>query len=173
MHLTDLSSLIIQSTLDNVQFSNVWHCTKNLFSVSRLNLYWWWFEQRVSNVFFVWVMILYPKQIRKSLLATVDEARLFSSVTLTRKRRSYILDEKFFFAILQILNIVFEGWYRVHMNEQGIFFRVFPRDNHCWLDDMDRIGLMGLIEIESLTIILYTVPKYNLKLYDTWRNLMI
>ena len=58
---------------------------------------------------------------------------------------------KSFFAILQILDIVIEGWYRVHMNVQGIFFRVFPRDNHCWLDDMDRIGLMGLIKKESLT----------------------
>ena len=110
--------------------------------------------------FFVCMMILYPKQIRKSLLATVDEARLFFSVTLMRKRRSYILDEKFFFANLQILDIVIEGWYRVHMNEQGIFFRVFPRDNHCWLDDMDRIGLMGPIEKESLKIPLYTIPKY-------------
>ena len=66
---------------------------------------------------------------------------------------------KVFFAILRILDIVIEGWYRVHMNEQGIFFRVFPRDNHCWLDDMDRIGLMGLIEKESLTMPLCTLLK--------------
>ena len=121
-------------------------------------LYEWWFciRNKLEKVYW----LLWMK-------------REFFSVTLTRKRRSYILDEKFFFAILQILDIVIEGWYRVHMNEQGIFFRVFPRDNHCWLDDMDRIGLMGLIKKESLTIILYTVPKYNLEVYDTWRRLII
>ena len=71
---------------------------------------------------------------------------------INAKKKKLHSRRKVFFAILQILDIVIEGWYRVHMNEQGIFFRVFPRDNHCWLDDMDRIGLMGLIEKESLTI---------------------